>query len=66
MTAIYRMTQENWTPDQAFKEMKSYKFGADYLHPEFKKFVMAFKPSLFGVPLPMLPGVATVGSPREQ
>jgi protein tyrosine/serine phosphatase len=66
MTAIYRMTQDNWTPDQAFKEMKSYKFGADYLHPEFKKFVMAFKPSLFGVPLPLIPGVATVGSSKER
>jgi tyrosine-protein phosphatase SIW14 len=66
MTAIYRMTQDNWTPDQAFKEMKSYKFGADYLHPEFKKFVMAFKPSLFGVPLPLIPGVATVGAARER
>jgi uncharacterized protein (TIGR01244 family) len=44
MTAIYRMTQDNWTPNQAFKEMKTYKFGADFLHPEFKRFVLAFKP----------------------
>jgi tyrosine-protein phosphatase SIW14 len=43
MTAIYRMTQDGWTPDQAFKEMKKYKFGADFLHPEFKKFVYDFK-----------------------
>jgi tyrosine-protein phosphatase SIW14 len=56
MTAIYRMTQESWTPDHAFQEMKSFKFGADFLHPEFKKFVLAFKPSLFGVPvLPKVP-----------
>ena len=56
MTAIYRMTQENWTPDRAFHEMKTYKFGADFLHPEFKKFVLAFTPSLFGVPvLPSVP-----------
>ena len=26
--------------------MKSYKFGADFLHPEFKKFVFAFNPAL--------------------
>jgi protein tyrosine/serine phosphatase len=52
MTAIYRMTQENWTPDRAFQEMKSYKYGADFLHPEFKRFVLAFKPSMFGVPVP--------------
>jgi len=42
MTAVYRMTQEGWTPDRAFQEMKKYKFGADFLHPEFKKFVYAF------------------------
>jgi len=46
MTAIYRMLEDKWTPDQAFKEMKSYKFGADFLHPEFKKFVLAFNPAL--------------------
>jgi protein tyrosine/serine phosphatase len=39
MTAVYRMIQDAWTPDQAFKEMKAFKFGADFLHPEFKKFV---------------------------
>ena len=42
MTAIYRMIDDKWTPDRAFQEMKSYKFGADFLHPEFKDFVMAF------------------------
>ena len=46
MTAIYRMFEDKWTPDRAFKEMKSYKFGADFLHPEFKKFVLAFNPAL--------------------
>ena len=46
MTAIYRMTSEKWAPEQAFKEMKSYKFGADFLHPEFKKFVFSFNPAL--------------------
>jgi tyrosine-protein phosphatase SIW14 len=43
MTAIYRMAREGWTADQAFKEMKSYKYGADFLHPEFKKFVYAYR-----------------------
>jgi protein tyrosine/serine phosphatase len=42
MTAIYRMTAEAWTPVRAFKEMKQYKFGADFLHPEFKDFVLGF------------------------
>ena len=42
MTAIYRMTNEGWTADQAFKEMKQYQFGADFLHSEFKDFVYAY------------------------
>ena len=44
MTAVYRLTRDGWTADQAFKEMKHYKFGADFLHPEFKKFVYAYQP----------------------
>ena len=51
MTAIYRMIEDKWTPDRAFQEMKSYKYGADFLHPEFKKFVLAFKPALPGIPI---------------
>jgi hypothetical protein len=43
MSAVYRMTQHSWTPDQAFKEMKQFKYGATFLHPEFKNFVYAFK-----------------------
>ena len=39
MTAAYRITHDGWNADQAFKEMKQYKFGADFLHPEFKRFV---------------------------
>ena len=44
MTAIYRMTHDGWDAERAFKEMKNYKFGADFLHSEFKKFVYAFRP----------------------
>ena len=51
MTAVYRMAQEGWDAAQAFAEMKKYNFGADYLHPEFKKFV-------FGYTVPSLPGLA--------
>lgn len=43
MTAVYRMTREGWTADQAFAEMKRYKFGADFLHPEFKTFVYGYR-----------------------
>ena len=42
MTAVYRMTQEQWTAEHAFREMKQYKFGPDFLHPEFKRFVYAY------------------------
>jgi tyrosine-protein phosphatase SIW14 len=42
MTAVYRMTQERWTAEQAFAEMKRYKFGPDFLHPEFKRFVYGY------------------------
>jgi tyrosine-protein phosphatase SIW14 len=44
MTAVYRMTDNNWNADRAFSEMKQYKYGADFLHPEFKHFVYAYKP----------------------
>lgn len=43
MSAVYRMTQHSWTPDQAFKEMKKFKYGATFLHPEFKNFVYSYK-----------------------
>ena len=46
MTAVYRMTAEGWSAAQAFAEMKQYKFGADFLHPEFKSFVMAYPSQL--------------------
>ena len=60
MTAVYRMTQHAWTPDKAFSEMKQFKFGADFLHPEFKKFVYAYK-----VPAPAatLPTVLAIQTP---
>jgi uncharacterized protein (TIGR01244 family) len=44
MTAVYRMTFDGWTAAQAFAEMKRYRYGADFLRPEFKKFVFAFTP----------------------
>ena len=46
MTAIYRMAVEGWDAARAFAEMKQYKFGADFLHPEFKKFVLSYQPAL--------------------
>jgi protein tyrosine/serine phosphatase len=42
MTAAYRMSHDGWSADRAFKEMKQYKFGADFLHPELKQFVLSY------------------------
>ena len=44
MTAIYRMTTDGLSGEQAFKEMKQFKYGPDFLHPEFKKFVSQYEP----------------------
>ena len=44
MTAAYRISQDGWNSDQAFKEMKQFKFGADFLHAEFKDFVYDYQP----------------------
>jgi protein tyrosine/serine phosphatase len=46
MTAAYRMAHDGWSAEQAFKEMKQYKFGLDFLHPEFKQFVFEFAAQL--------------------
>ena len=53
MTAVYRMTEGGWNADRAFQEMKQYKFGADFLHPEFKEFVYTYRsPIEPGAPVP--------------
>jgi tyrosine-protein phosphatase SIW14 len=52
MTAIYRMTIDGWSAREAFAEMKRYNFGADGLHPEFKKLVFEYQPDPALVPAP--------------
>jgi protein tyrosine/serine phosphatase len=59
MTAVYRMTLEGWTADRAFKEMKQYRFGADFLHPEFKRYVYAYRPAPAPPAGVLAPGIAT-------
>jgi protein-tyrosine phosphatase len=44
MTAAYRMATDGWTSDRAFREMKQYKFGFDFMHSEFKDFVFRYHP----------------------
>lgn len=51
MTAIYRMTVDGWNAAKALAEMKQYKFGADFLHPEFKDFVNAYAAMPIAVPV---------------
>jgi protein tyrosine/serine phosphatase len=63
MTAVYRMTKDRWTADQAFAEMKRYKFGADFLHPEFKQFVYSYRPAV-AVADALRAGTATTGSTK--
>ncbi len=46
MTAAYRINHDGWTADQAFKEMKQFKFGADFLHAEFKQWVYGYPAAL--------------------
>jgi protein tyrosine/serine phosphatase len=55
MTAVYRMTRDGLSGEQAFKEMKQFKYGPDFLHPEFKKFVYDYR-------VPKTAAVATAGS----
>jgi protein tyrosine/serine phosphatase len=42
MTAVYRMTQNGWSADQAYEEMKKFKFEGFPGHPELKSFVYDF------------------------
>ncbi len=46
MTATYRMMHDGWDSARAFAEMKQYKFGADFLHSEFKQFVYDYPATL--------------------
>jgi protein tyrosine/serine phosphatase len=64
MTAIYRMTLSNWSGAQAFKEMKQFKFGADFLHPEFKAFVLGYPAMVAGGS--MAPAIAAASASKSQ
>ena len=43
MTAVYRMIKDGISGAEAFAEMKRFKYGPDFLHPEFKKFVYGYE-----------------------
>ena len=59
MTAAYRITHDKWTADQAFAEMKRYKFGADFLHPELKEFVYGYRAAADSVAAPRAAAAST-------
>lgn len=43
MTAIYRITRDGWTADQAYEEMKKYDFKNSFFYPRsLKKYVFAY------------------------
>ena len=42
MTAVYRMAHDGWTAEQAYSEMKKYRFEGFPGHPTLKKFVYDF------------------------
>jgi len=65
MTAAYRMTRDGWTAEQAFKEMKKYDFGADFLHAEFKQFVYGYTATIADhVASPAVAPTKTTGGTR--
>ena len=39
MTAIYRITKHRWNADEAYREMKTYKFGPSLFHRKLKNYV---------------------------
>ena len=43
MTAVYRMNKDGLSGEQAFREMKQFDYGPDFLHPEFKKFIYGYQ-----------------------
>jgi protein tyrosine/serine phosphatase len=62
MAAVYRMTNDGWTGARAFAEMKQYKYGPVFLHPEFKEFVYGYRAQV-GAPGPA-PLVEAANAPK--
>ena len=45
MTALYRMTNDGWTPAQAYSEMKQFRFEGFPDHPVLRNYVYAYHPA---------------------
>ena len=54
MTAVYRMTKYGWSEDQAYDEMKQYKFETFFGHPELRSFVHDYYEKLTPVASPIV------------
>jgi protein tyrosine/serine phosphatase len=65
MTAVYRMSQDGWSSDQAYAEMRQFNFEGFPGHPTLKKFVYAYYTDLSRSPAAAKPTVvaAAVVSP---
>jgi len=57
MTALYRMTNDGWTPAQAYSEMKQFRFEGFPDHPVLRNYVYAYRPA----PQPKQPAVLATG-----
>ena len=58
MTAAYRLSHYGWTADQAYNEMKQYKFGLALFHPKLKSFVYDYYQKLTRATKALDPAIA--------
>ena len=59
MTAVYRMTNEGWTAQQAYNEMKQYHFEGFLDHPVLRNYVYAYTPIAPKQPAVLATSIAT-------
>ena len=62
MTAVYRMTQDGWSSDQAYAEMKQFNFEGFPGHPTLKRFVYAYHTDLARSPVAGKPAVVAAAA----
>jgi protein tyrosine/serine phosphatase len=55
MTAVYRMTEDGWSADRAYAEMKQFNFEGFPGHPELKRFVYDYYTHVSGSHAPASP-----------
>jgi protein tyrosine/serine phosphatase len=59
MTALYRMTYDGWTSQQAYNEMKQYHFEGWPDHPVLRNYVYAYRPINPKTPTVLATSIAT-------